>query len=98
MREAAGDKRAVALNFTLMQALIDWSFKLVPIIGFAIQFYMSQDRTQDRSKQNESHIVKLETEINELKRTLTDTQAEQRVQKQQMQDQKEFYGLTHAGK
>jgi hypothetical protein len=95
MPEAPLDKQAVAINFTLLQAVIDWSFKLVPIVGFAIQFYMSQDRTQDRSKQNETHIVRLETEVNELKRALSDTQAEQRVQKQQMEDQKEFYGLTH---
>jgi hypothetical protein len=85
-REAAGDK-PLTVNFALLQALFDWALKLIPIIGFAIQFYMSQDKTQDRSKQNETHIVRLETEINELKRTLSDTQAEQRVQKQQMQDQ-----------
>ena len=91
-------KGGVELNLDLAKSIFDWSWKLLAaafvIAQFFFQFYMQQDRAQDRIKRDDSRIQKLETDLNQLQRELVQQRIEKGALQQQVQDQEKFYLLT----
>ncbi len=93
-----GAPKGIVLNLDLTKSILDWSLKLLPaafvVAQFIFQFYMQQDRTQDRSKRDDSRIQKLETDLNQLQRELVQQKIEKGALQQQVEDQEKFYLLT----
>ena len=93
-----GAPKGIVLNLDLTKSILDWSLKLLPaafvVAQFIFQFYMQQDRTQDRSKRDDDRIQKLETNLNQLQRELVQQKIEKGALQQQVEDQEKFYLLT----
>ena len=93
-----GAPKGIVLNLDLTKSIFDWSLKLVPaafvVAQFIFQFYMQQDRAQDRGKRDDSRIQNLETQVQVLQRELVRQAIEKGVLQQRVEDQEKFYLLT----
>ena len=97
-----GATKGVSLNLDLAKSVLDWTLRIVPVVAtvvwFLIQFYIQQDRTQDRTKRDDAQIQKLETDLNLLNRELVQERIEKGALQQRVEDQEKFYLLTTGGK
>jgi hypothetical protein len=90
--------KGFTLNLDLAKSILDWSLKVVAAVAFVaqffIQFYVQQDRVQDRAKRDDSEIQKLRTDLDLLQRELVLERIEKGALEQRVADQEKFYLLT----
>lgn len=86
--------KGLVLNFDVAKALFDWALRLSPLIGFLVTTYLNQDRTIDRSKNNDKRITDLETAQYKLERELLEEKIKNATLLQRVEDQDKFNVLT----
>ena len=84
-----------SVSFGILKTIFDLSWKVIPVLWVAFQFYSNQDQLVKNFAKAEAKLTTLENRCNQLDRDLGDEKASRSALKQQVEDDREFYLRTH---
>ena len=89
---------APLLNLANLKTLFDLSWKGIPVLWVAFQFYSNANDAGKRASANESRILKLETDVNKMDREIVAIRSEYNARREQEQNDRQFYLQTQRRK
>lgn len=87
--------RESLLTVGTVKTIFDASWKLLPLLWFAFQFYSNQATVAEKVDSNRKVIEKLQTDYNELNRKVTTTAVMVEGMKQIQDNDRQFFLETH---
>lgn len=82
------------LTVGTIKTVFDVSWKLIPLLWVAMQFYSNQQSIDKKASSNEDKINKLETSFNKLDRSLVEVRSDAKALQQQMDNDRQFFLQT----